>query len=71
MSENKEAYETKPLKLSDIFTPEQEAQLARILTELIHHKWGSVEIKIVEGKIQFFVPKPSIDVIRPGPTLTK
>ena len=71
MNELKKANDTEFLKLSDIFTPEQEAQLARILTELIHHKWGSVEIEIVAGKIRFFVPKPSIDVIRPGSTLTK
>ena len=67
MNVHKNANDTDSPKLSDLFTPEQEAQLARILTELIHHKWGSVEIEIVEGKIQFFVPKPSINVIRPGP----
>jgi hypothetical protein len=52
-------------KLSDLFTPEQEAQLVQLLAELMLHKWGTLEIKIVNGKIRFFGPKPSIEAIAP------
>ncbi len=56
----------KLLRLSDIFTPEQEAQLVQILTELIVRKWGTLEIEIVKGKVRFFRSKYSIEAAPPG-----
>ena len=60
------AHEYKLLRLSDIFTPEQEAQLVQILTELILRKWGTLEIEIVKGKVRFFRSKYSIEATPPG-----
>ncbi len=58
--------EYKLLRLSDIFTSEQEAQLVQILTELIVRKWGTLEIEIVKGKVRFFRCKYSIEALPPG-----
>ena len=65
MIDPEHAHEYKLLRLSDIFTPEQEAQLVYILTQLIVHKWGTLEIEIQNGKVRFFRPKPSIEAIKP------
>jgi len=62
MKDLEHAHELSILHLSDIFTPAQEAQLAYLLAELIAHKWGTLEIEIVNGTIRFFRPKPSIEV---------
>ena len=46
--------------LSDLFTREQENQLAVLLAELMAYGYGSVEILIAEGKLRFFSYKRSI-----------
>ncbi len=56
----------KSLRLSDIFSPEQEAQLVQILTQLILHKWGTLEIEVVKGRIRFFRIKYSFEAAPPG-----
>ena len=66
MRDLENADEYKHLRLSDIFTPEQEAQLVYILTELIARKWGTLEIEIVKGKVRFFRSKYSIEAAPPG-----
>ena len=66
MRDLENAHEYKLLRLSDIFTPEQEAQLVQILTELIVRKWGTLEIEIVKGKVRFFRSKYSIEAAAPG-----
>jgi len=48
------------VELSDLLTPEQEAQLTILLANLMAHKYGTLEIEIVDGKVKFFKPKPSI-----------
>jgi hypothetical protein len=53
------------LRLSDIFTSEQEAQLVQLLVSIIAHKWGTLEIEIMNGKIRFFRPKLSIEAKPP------
>ena len=57
--------EHKP-SLADLLTEEQEAQLTLLLAEIIGHKWGTLEIVIVEGKVRFFVPKPHIEAKTTG-----
>jgi len=60
MDEPKKAYEIRFPMLSDLLTPEQEAQLTILLANLMAHKYGTLEIEIVDGKVKFFKPKPSI-----------
>ena len=67
MNDLKKANEIYAPKLSDLLTPEQEILLAQLLAELIGHKWGILQIDIVEGKVQFFRPMPSIDAYHLGP----
>ena len=66
MRDLENAHDYKLLRLSDIFTPEQEAQLIQILNELILRKWGTLEIEIVKGRIRFFRIKYSIEAAPPG-----
>ncbi len=53
------------LRLANIFTPEQEIQLAKILVDLMANGWGTLEIEIRKGKIRFFKPKYSFDAVPP------
>jgi len=48
-------------RISDLLTDEQESQLTLILAELITYKWASLTIEIVNGKIRFYRPQPSIE----------
>jgi hypothetical protein len=66
MADQEKAQNKRDPRLSDILTDEQDAQLAKILAELIAQKFGTLEIEILEGKIRYFRPKKSIDVVYPG-----
>jgi hypothetical protein len=66
MSDQSHSVEIKSLRLSDFFSPEQEAQLVKLLVNLITQKWGTLEIEIVKGRIRFFRSKISIEAAPPG-----
>jgi hypothetical protein len=59
------------LRLVDILTIEQDEQLAAMLLELIQHKYGTLELEIVDGKIKLLRPKKSYDFIPSGYRLKK
>ena len=45
--------------LADIFTPDQQSQLAQMIAEIMAGGWGSIEVTIVDGKPKFFSSKRS------------
>ena len=57
--------------LADLLTEAQEVQLAMLLADIMGHGWGTLEIEIVEGKVRFFKPKPSINAQIVDTLLTK
>jgi len=71
MGDQRNTDEGGSLRLSDIFTPEQDEQLAKLLAYLMEQKWGTLEIEIIKGKIRFFRPKPSIEVSATKQVLAK
>lgn len=50
------------LYLADLLTAKQDQALAQMLLDVIHNGFGTIEIEVIEGKVRFFKPKPSINV---------
>lgn len=63
MADPKLSQDKRAPRLADILTPDQDAQLAQILAELMTQRWAILEIEMIDGKLTYYRPIKSIRVV--------
>jgi hypothetical protein len=49
-----------PLNTADPLTPEQRRQFDDYLTKIMDLKWGDIIVRVVDGRVRYILPVPSI-----------